>query len=54
MQDYKANLYFWVMHLARADIIHPGTKWLYNLGPSLSHSQDNSLEFIHEGRRVRL
>ena len=54
MQDYEASLDFQVMHLARADI-YLGREWLYNLGPSLSRSyQDNSLEFTHEGQRVRL
>ena len=54
IQDYEASLDFQVMHLAQADI-YLGREWLYNLGPSLSCSyQDNSLEFTHEGRRVRL
>ena len=42
------------MHLTRANI-YLGREWLYNLGPSLSCIyQENSLEFIHEDRRVRL
>lgn len=49
IQDYKDSLDFQVMHLARADIC------LGNLDPSLDCSyQDNNLEFIHEGKRVRL
>ena len=54
IQDYVASLDFQVMHLARADI-YLGREWLYNLGPTLSRSyQDNSLEFVHEGKKVRL
>ena len=54
MQGYEAKLDFQVMHLARADI-YLGREWLYNLGPTLHRSyQDNSLEFMHEGRVVRL
>ena len=54
MQDYQASLDFQVMHLARADI-YLGREWLYNLGPPLSCSyHDNSLEFSHEDKRVRL
>ena len=42
------------MHLARANV-YLGREWLYNLGPTLSCSyQDNSLEFLHEGRQIML
>ena len=42
------------MHLARVDV-HLGREWLYNLGPTLSHSYKvNDLKFMHEGKRVRL
>ena len=42
------------MHLARA-YIYLGREWLYNMGPTLCHSyQDNSLEFMHDGRLERL
>ena len=54
IQDYEASLDFQVMHLACTDI-YLGREWLYNLRPTLSHSyQDNSLEFTHEGKKVRL
>ena len=54
IQDYEASLDFQVMHLARADV-YLGREWLFHLGPSMRRSyQDNSLEFIHEGRQARL
>ena len=54
IQDYEANLDFQVMHLARADV-YLGREWLFHLGLSLRCSyQDNSLEFTHKGRKVRL
>ena len=50
----KPKLDFQVMHLARVDI-YLGREWLYNLDPTLHRSyQDNSLEFINEGRVMRL
>ena len=54
MQDYKTNLDFQMMHLARANI-YLGKESLYNLGLSLNHNnQDNSLEFSHEDRQVKV
>ena len=42
------------MHLARGDV-YLGKDWLFYLGPSLKRNyQDNSLEFIHEEKRVWL
>ena len=54
MHDYIAILNFQVRHLARVDM-YQGREWLYSLGPTLSRSyQDNNLEFLHEGKQVRL
>ena len=51
---YKTSLDFQVMHSARTDV-YLDQEWLFHLGPSLRCSyQDNSLEFTHEGKKVRL
>lgn len=54
MQGFMASLEFEFIHLARADF-YLGREWLYNLGLALHCSyQDNGLEFMHEGRVVRI